>query len=145
MKTTPAVVAAIVGALGAIGWSVAWPQTTGKALPPLVIASMAGSDLYGAYCASCHGADGRGSGPTAPALKVAPPDLTTMARRNGGVFPRDRVVALVTHGETLATPAHGSSRMPVWGPIFLALEQDTARTKVRLDNIVAFVEAMQVK
>jgi len=34
-----------------------------------LIRSVEGVDLYRAYCASCHGKDGKGHGPVAPALK----------------------------------------------------------------------------
>jgi mono/diheme cytochrome c family protein len=120
-------------------------QTTGAQTPPLVIASMAGRDLFEFYCASCHGRSGRGDGPTAPALKTAMPDLTTLARRNAGTFPRPRVLAIVTHGSALPTPAHGSRDMPVWGPIFRALDPNDARTAVRISNIVDYVESLQVR
>ena len=62
-------------------------QTTGPRIPPLVIRSLAGADLFAAYCATCHGKNGKGKGTVVPALKVAPPDLTLIARRNGGTFP----------------------------------------------------------
>jgi mono/diheme cytochrome c family protein len=120
-------------------------QTTGPTTPPLVISSMAGSDLYQAYCASCHGRQGRGDGPTGPALKSPMPDLTTLARQNGGIFPAARVEALVTYGEALPSPAHGSKEMPVWGPIFRALDPNDTRTSVRIANIVEFVESMQAR
>ena len=42
---------------------------------------------FRAYCAQCHGLKGEGDGPVAGTLKVAPPDLTGMAQRNGGTFP----------------------------------------------------------
>src|SRR5262245_9374746 len=71
-----------------------------------------GQQTYERACASCHGVDARGDGPVAPTLKVPPPDLTTLARRNGGVFPRDHVIAAVTG--TIPIPAHGTAEMPVW-------------------------------
>ncbi|MBZ5572099.1 MAG: cytochrome c [Acidobacteriia bacterium] len=43
-----------------------------------------GQQMYSAYCAVCHGNDGKGGGPAAEALKVPPPDLTVLARKNGG-------------------------------------------------------------
>jgi len=63
-------------------------------------------------------------------LKIAPPDLTTLARRNGGTFPRDRVQAFIT-GSQRTPPAHGSSAMPVWGPTFRGFESD-ARIRERI-------------
>jgi mono/diheme cytochrome c family protein len=118
-------------------------QTTGPPVPSLVISSMAGQDLFRAYCASCHGAQGRGDGPTAPALKSAAPDLTTIAKRMGGAFPAERVMAIVTHGEALASPAHGSSDMPVWGPLFRALDPNEPRARARISAIVGYVESLQ--
>ena len=58
--------------------------------PRKLIASMEGKDLFRAYCASCHGMDAKGNGPVAPALKAPVPDLTTLAKRNRGVFPVNR-------------------------------------------------------
>ena len=120
-------------------------QTTGAKNPPLVISSMYGRDLFELYCATCHGRDGKGNGPAAEALRVRPADLTTIARRNGGVFPRSRVESFVTVGEERAAPAHGSKEMPVWGPIFRALDFNDAANKIRLANIVEYVGSLQVK
>ncbi|MGE3885453.1 MAG: c-type cytochrome [Vicinamibacterales bacterium] len=120
-------------------------QTTGPTTPPLVISSMAGADLYQAYCASCHGRGGKGDGPTGPALKSMLPDLTTLGRRNGGVFPGERIAALVAHGEELPSPAHGSREMPVWGPLFRALDPSDTRANVRIASIVEFIRSMQVR
>lgn len=119
-------------------------QTTGPKSRPLVISSMYGRDLFNFYCTTCHGRDGRGGGPVAPALKVAPPDLTTIALRSGGMFPKARVEALVTgEGDPLVV-AHGSREMPTWGPIFQALDpgEDTM-TRIRIANIVDYLESLQ--
>ena len=106
---------------------------------------MHGRDLFEFYCASCHGRDGKGSGPVVPALKARPPDLTTIALRNRGTFPTERVSALVTGDATLPTPAHGSKDMPVWGPIFRALDPRSKVNEIRVSNIVAHLESIQVK
>jgi mono/diheme cytochrome c family protein len=71
---------------------------------------------YAASCAQCHGPDGRGDGPIAGTLRVAPPDLTGLARANGGVFPFSRVYAVIETGGGVS--AHGSSEMPAWGDRF---------------------------
>ena len=121
-------------------------QETGHTNPPLVIASMSGRDLFEFYCASCHGRDGKGAGPTAPALKTLPPDLTTIARRHGGTFPKADVEAFVTNARPLDTRgAHGSKDMPVWGPIFRGLDAHDAMNRARLDALVAHLAAMQQK
>lgn len=120
-------------------------QTTAKRNPPLVISSMSGQDLFEFYCASCHGRDGRGQGPVVPSLKSPPPDLTTIARRNGGIFPRARVESLVSGDREWSTTIHGSKEMPVWGPIFRGLDASDTMNKVRIANIVGHIEAMQAK
>ena len=111
--------------------------------PSLALESLTGGDSFDRYCASCHGADGRGGGPVASALKNRPTDLTTLARRNGGTFPRERVAAFVEGTERLSL-THGSGDMPVWGRVLRGLESSDARIKVRLANLVAYVESLQV-
>ncbi|MEQ1913075.1 MAG: cytochrome c [Vicinamibacterales bacterium] len=125
--------------------SSAFPQTTGSQNPPLVISSMSGRDLFEFYCASCHGRDGRGSGPVVPVLRVAPPDLTSIATRNGGTFPRARVETLVTGDRDQLTPAHGSKDMPVWGPIFKGLDPNDTMNRIRVANIVDYINAIQAR
>jgi mono/diheme cytochrome c family protein len=100
--------------------------------------------MFRAYCASCHGAAGKGDGPVAPALKVPPADLTTLARRNGGRFPAVRVFQSVEG--SAAFPAHGSREMPVWGAVFRQSSGSTeAQVKLRVRNLTNYIESMQVK
>lgn len=70
-----------------------------------------GKREYDNNCAVCHGAEGQGGGPFAELLKRSPPDLRTLARRNGGVFPMARVY----EGIEGAGVGHGSRDMPIWG------------------------------
>src|SRR5262245_3014047 len=105
-----------------------------------------GQQTYERACASCHGVDARGDGPVAPTLKVPPSDLTTLARRHGGVFPRDQVVAVVT-GTTPIT-AHGTAEMPVWrmrfGPTSSGATAAAAlRTRRWLEGMVDYLETLQ--
>lgn len=72
-----------------------------------------GAQLFGRFCASCHGSLGFGDGPVAPTLKVMIPDLTELSKRSGGRFPDDRVREIIDGRAVL--PAHGSRPMPVWG------------------------------
>jgi mono/diheme cytochrome c family protein len=118
-------------------------QTTGQKNPPLVMTSMYGRDLFEFYCATCHGRDGKGGGPSAPALIVPPPDLTTIATRNGGIFSRARVEGFVTGDQERLMSAHGSKDMPVWGPIFRALDPNDMMNKIRIANIVEYIESIQ--
>ncbi|MGC1767992.1 MAG: cytochrome c, partial [Candidatus Acidiferrales bacterium] len=78
-----------------------------------LIRSVAGADLYRAYCASCHGKDGKGDGPVAAELKATVPDLTMIAKNHGGKFPTARVQRIIEGQGMIAS--HGSREMPVWG------------------------------
>jgi mono/diheme cytochrome c family protein len=75
-----------------------------------------GKQLFTKHCAPCHGADGRGRGPVAVALKTAPADLTQINRKHGGKFPFMQVVGFIDGERPVA--AHGSREMPIWGQIF---------------------------
>jgi mono/diheme cytochrome c family protein len=70
-----------------------------------------GKREYDGNCAACHGTDGKGSGPFVEFLKKSPTDLTTMARRNGGVFPIARAYEVIEG----AGVGHGTRDMPIWG------------------------------
>jgi mono/diheme cytochrome c family protein len=106
------------------------------------IESLAGVDTYNYYCLGCHGRQGTGDGPIAGSLKTPVPDLTTLSRENGGVFPRERVRAAVANSQRPIT-AHGSGDMPVWETIFSVLEQSPERTAARLEGVVTYLETLQ--
>jgi len=135
-----AVGAVIAGVVLAVAAS-AGAQGPRQGLPPLVPESLIGSVSFDLYCASCHGRNGRGDGPTATALKTRPADLTVLARANRGVFPRERVLAFIEGSQRAA--GHGSPEMPVWGPTLRALDASDARVTVRLQNLVSFVASIQ--
>jgi mono/diheme cytochrome c family protein len=50
---------------------------------------------YTTYCTACHGRTGRGDGPLAASLPRRPADLSRLAARNGGVFPKTRVMSQI--------------------------------------------------
>jgi mono/diheme cytochrome c family protein len=102
-----------------------------------------GRAAYERACASCHGVDARGRGPVAPALRVAPADLTALAARHGGTFPRDELVAVVT-GEREVT-AHGPREMPIWSVRFGAGigGVPAAYAERRLELLADYVESLQ--
>jgi mono/diheme cytochrome c family protein len=72
-----------------------------------------GKKEYGTHCAICHGIDGKGHGAYKGFLKVAPADLTTIAKKNNGVFPVDRIYKVIDGREAIET--HGPREMPIWG------------------------------
>jgi len=98
-----------------------------------------GGTLFRTYCASCHGATGRGEGAMAGQLRRMPPDLTSFATRNGGVFPAEHVRQVID-GTGIA--AHGDRDMPVWGAVFKrsGAGGDAA---ARIDAIVRFLQGLQ--
>jgi len=76
-----------------------------------------GKAEYQSGCAACHGADGKGDGPMAGALKTRPADLTVLSRKNNGVFPVEAVYNVIDGRKAIA--GHGSREMPVWGYRFV--------------------------
>ncbi|MFN7925413.1 MAG: cytochrome c [Bryobacteraceae bacterium] len=102
-----------------------------------------GKELFLAHCASCHGPDGKGAGPTAAALKTKPTDLTRLSRQNKGKFPYDAVERTILGASPLAP--HGSREMPVWGPAFSEVYFDRDLSKVRVKNVTEFIASLQVK
>jgi len=123
--------------------------TVGQARRPrnssLFLESLTGRDSFEFYCASCHGSSGMGNGPVASALKTLPANLTVLARRNSGSFPKERVASLLRGEEPGLAAVHGSTEMPVWGPVFRFLDPSDARVKLRIENLVAYIETLQVK
>lgn len=139
-------IAFIVGGYLTLGLALvsAGQGTSQVTRPSLALDSMSGQDSFVFYCAPCHGRGGRGDGPVAAALTTPPPDLGTLAQRTGGAFPRATVTSFIT-GTGRTPAAHGPGDMPVWGPIFRSLDPSGTRAKVRIDNLVAFIESIQVK
>ncbi|WP_439523433.1 c-type cytochrome [Marivita sp.] len=54
-----------------------------------------GRALFMENCAICHGADAKGNGPMARAMRNPPLDLTLIAARNDGSFPRVQVLSKI--------------------------------------------------
>jgi mono/diheme cytochrome c family protein len=104
--------------------------------------SFSGRALFSTYCATCHGASGKGDGPFAAALKKRPPDLTQLAKLNEGTFPEERVTKTVDGRE--AEAKHGAD-MPVWGDAFSKTRDDNDPESVRLKirALVKYVETLQ--
>jgi hypothetical protein len=103
-----------------------------------------GQATFLGHCAPCHGRDGKGDGPVASVLQAAPPDLTTLAVRTGPSFSHARLAAYLL-GRGRPSAAHGTSEMPVWGPLFRELNPSPSRIDVRLERLVDYLESIQVK
>jgi hypothetical protein len=87
---------------------------------------------------------GKGDGPIAPALRVATPDLTLLATRANGVFPRRAVYEAIDGRK--AVGMHGPSGMPIWGDALRQTQgQDEAIVRRRIDALVLHIESLQTK
>jgi len=134
----------IAAAAFAVAASVAPParaqQITYESMKPGV--PVAGAATFKAYCTPCHGISGRGDGPAAIALKVPPADLTSISKRNDGKFPENAVRETITGVDVLAS--HGSREMPIWGPAFRSVDNDSGVALLRVRNLILYLERLQV-
>ena len=110
------------------------PPISAQDQPPksetALISSIQGPALYKAYCAACHGVDGKGGGPMAQSLKAKPTDLTHISTR---------------FGRAVVPAGHGTRDMPLCGPIFSQIAWDQDLGRVRIDNLARFLRDMLVK
>jgi mono/diheme cytochrome c family protein len=127
------VVALLVFAFGAVN---VWAEITGK-------------QDFEKNCASCHGQDGKGHGEALYVIPgIKPPDLTTLARNNGGVFPADQAYQSIDGRAGI--PSHGRFDMPFWGTTFQQegkefTPESEAKAKERISNIVSYIKSIQEK
>ena len=89
-------------------------------------------------------------------LKAAPPDLTMLAKGNGGKFPENRIAAMIDGRESVK--AHGDRDMPAWGNRY---NQDKIKAaeyygdlpykdlemfiKNRISSLIEYLKGIQVK
>ena len=99
-----------------------------------------GRALYEQYCVSCHGREGRGDGPAASALKVRPPDLGTIGKRNKG-FSQQKVYDQIS-GERFVV-GHGLREMPVWGKAFRDVEGGDQKAASDLSDLTRYLQSIQ--
>jgi hypothetical protein len=76
---------------------------------------------------------------------VKPADLTRIAARRGGDFPREQIVRIIAGDEVIA--AHGTRTMPIWGE---QLQKDVIGTvnkpvvaRGRIGFLVDYLETLQ--
>ena len=84
----------------------------------------------------------------ADALSVAPPDLTTLAARNGGSFPRDAVMSTI---DGFARGDHFAPEMPAFGdgdlgPTVIVETEEGIGTPVPVELLALadYLESIQV-
>ncbi len=103
------------------------------------------AQFFAENCTDCHGASGRGDGPSATGAEPEVPDLTRIAARNGGTFPR---IAVMSQIDGYSRSGHGM--MPEFGEVLqgetMLIDTGAARltpAPVRLVELTAYIEALQ--
>ena len=136
----------ICSSLFLIPFAAALAQETGPAGAKKIeiTYSLSGPEMYRTFCASCHGLDGKGSGPAAAAPKKPPADLTVLSKKNGGKFPAGRVRTYI-EGQDANTTAHGSREMPIWGDVFRSIADDQGAVTYRIVTLSSYLETLQAK
>jgi mono/diheme cytochrome c family protein len=108
-----------------------------------------GKREYESNCAVCHGRSGKGDGPYAAVLATKIADLTTLSKRNNGVFPLARVQEFIDGRETVK--AHGPRDMPIWGRDYLwegaytGSPNPEAYMRVRILSLTDYIYRLQAK
>ena len=113
-----------------------------------------GKHEFEAHCVACHGWQAKGDGPYAyfELLKIKIPDLTTLSKKNNGVFPFQRVYDIIDGTEALK--AHGTREMPIWGTVYRAEVEEAyfdvpfnPRVYVRLHilALIDYISRLQAK
>ena len=122
-------------------------ESTTTAQEPAARSSLAiaGANNYQQYCVACHGKDAKGTGTLAKNLNPKPADLTGLAARNGGTYPRDMVFQVIDGRQKVK--GHGGGDMPQWGDTFLASSgsSDADAVKRRIDSLVDYLATLQGK
>ncbi len=105
--------------------------------------AVSGSYTFKTYCATCHGVDGKGDGPLAESLRFTPPDLTLIAKRNGGEFPAEKIQRIVDGRNPMK--GHGGPDMPVWGDAFRNADTgyDDAHVREKIRVVVEHLKSLQ--
>ena len=101
-------------------------------------------------CAACHGPKGAGDGPISHRFNPPPPALAALTSANNGVFPRNRVLAIIDGTNRLE--GHDGLTMPYWGENADAVAKDALAGRFeqaehvlleRIEDIVDYIETLQ--
>jgi mono/diheme cytochrome c family protein len=121
--------------LAALGIVLAAVSVTATAAQAPDFSSYTGAELFKRFCSACHGAKAEGDGPVAASFKIMVPDLTRIAKRQGGTFPDERIHRIID-GRQVPAP-HGSREMPIWGWEFATEGKDGTPDLATSDLLVA--------
>jgi hypothetical protein len=132
-------------------------QTKAGVVQIILVSSLCGSTVYAqnavdlgkmeyeSSCASRHGTAAKGDGALQKYLVKAPSDLTTLTKRNGGVFPSQRVWATVDGRTDTEIGPHGAREMPVWGQLYRTDNTPPSEhsTSKRIGALVEYLSRLQ--
>ena len=133
----------IVAAVLALASGAAWAQAD-KPVPTLKkeavkqTSSSDGPQMFMSYFSPCHGKSGKGDGPAAAALKVKPADLTQLKKNHNGTYSAKAFEEKI-NGMAMSS-AHGTTDMPIWGPIFREI---AGSPELRVYNLKAYIDSIQ--
>jgi mono/diheme cytochrome c family protein len=98
-----------------------------------------GETTYRTYCALCHGIGGA-PGMFSEALNKAAPNLTEIAKRNGGQFPDVKVEQIIRDG---GISGHGTMRLLSWERYF---RTDTSEEQVDqvIHDLIEYLKNHQI-
>lgn len=121
--------------LGAVAAAAFTVTCSVNAFEAVSLADYSGEEIFGRFCASCHGEMAQGDGPVARSLGVMVPDLTKISQRYGG-FPT-QLVRDTIDGRGARIDAHGTRVMPVWGYEFWVEEGGDASAQQEMRKTIA--------
>ena len=110
-----------------------------------------GKQDFDKHCSSCHGQSGEGSGWLSVFLTQETPNLTLLAKQNGGILPFERLYNSVAGNQI---PIHGPSDMPAWGSAFRSEAKEQAMgilydpevvAKTRILLLLEYINRLQRK
>jgi hypothetical protein len=113
-----------------------------------------GESEYNSSCVVCHGPLGKGDGPYVSLGYGVASDLTTLATRNNGVFPFQRVFDFID-GRQMVRP-QGAKDMPIWGSRYMPSNPEgglvgpdcvnpEAAVRIRILALTEYIYRLQAK
>lgn len=110
-----------------------------------------GKQEYLDKCAVCHGESGLGAGDSNEVLVRKPADLTSIAKRRGGMFPTQLAWKTID-GRALDEHVQQNREMPLFGKDYRNEALANGASKVpeeyvseRIEALVAYISTMQLK
>lgn len=88
-----------------------------------------GKALYGLYCTTCHGAEGKGDGPAGAALDPSPSDFTTAEFWSSRSA--ESLAKVITGG---GAAIEKSATMPAWGAVL---------NEEQVGDVIAHLESLK--